>query len=149
MVSFHGPTVSYAVKSQLSSFEKTKIPLALRTDIAHLHNLVLLCFQDGSRRSREGGSISPSSSSFPSFSSSSSSLLLPPLHLGLEIVGGASGGLQRIYGGRGGSSPPCPHVGSAPGYVASSLVCSCHINFLYFLSGTWKGTPYLCMIRKS
>ena len=62
-----------------------------------------------------GGSISPSSSYFPSFSSSSSSLLLPPLHLSLEIVGGASGGLQRIYGGRGGSSPPCPHVGSAPG----------------------------------
>ena len=63
----------------------------------------------GSRRSRKGGSISPSSSSFPSFpSSSSSSLLLPPLHLGLEIVGGASGGLQRIYGGRGAPAPPAP-----------------------------------------
>jgi len=66
-------------------------------------------YKGGSRKLREAPrSISPSSS-FPSFSFSSSSLLLPPLHLGLEIAGGRR--LQRVYGAGG----FCPHVGSAPG----------------------------------
>ena len=71
----------------------------------------------------QGGSFSSSSFSLLSFPSSSSLLLLPPLHYAKIFFRGACGGSNGQHRGRGAEIVKPPDAGSAPARTNASMQC--------------------------